>query len=422
MVTRARTRRAPTKMFNESWLRFAALMILLGAAVQSNSLLVLAALLLVVIPVAWAFNRVALYRVSYERQLSEHRVFVGETVDLSVRVSNRKILPLAWVTIDDRFPETLAPENKTLAPSHTPLSGYLTHRAALGANERARWDYRIPCKQRGFYMLGPARIKSGDLFGLFEREYVSPRTDRVIVYPRVSSLADWGLPPKDPLGEVKTRVPIFDDATRPRGVRDYRPDDAPKHIHWRATARRGELQVKVYDSTIAYQWALFVNVATFEHVWQGTDPELLERVISLAASIAYFGIEQKYSVGLIANGTWPESDQRLKILPSRDPNHLRHILEALAAITSFVTTPIETLMRHESANLSWGATLVVITGIITDALLAEMLRLRRAGRKLALISLDENRQVNEYELEGIVVRQVKSTKEKVKSDESDSNF
>ncbi len=402
-------------MFNESWLRFAALMILLGAAVQSNSLLVLAALLLVVIPVAWAWNRVALYRVSYERQLSEHRVFVGETVDLSVRVSNRKILPLAWVTIDDRFPETLAPENKTLAPSHTPLSGYLSQRAALGAHERARWDYRIPCKHRGFYTLGPARIKSGDLFGLFEREYVSPRTDRVIVYPRVSSMEDWGLPPKDPLGEVKARVPIFDDATRPRGVRDYRPDDAPKHIHWRATARRGELQVKVYDPTIAYQWVLFVNVATFEHVWQGTDPALLERVISLAASIAYFAVEQKYSVGLIANGTWPESDQRLKILPSRDPNHLRHVLEALAAITSFVTTPIETLMRHESANLAWGATFVVITGIITDALLAEMLRLRRVGRKLALISLDENRRVDKSEFEGIVIRQVKSN-------EPDSNF
>lgn len=409
-------------MFNESWLRFAALMILLGAAVQSSSLLVLAALLLVVIPVAWAFNRVALYRVSYERKLSEQRVFVGETVNLSVRVNNRKILPLAWITIDDRFPQTLAPENKPLAPSHIPLTAFLSHRAALGGNERARWDYRIPCKQRGFYTLGPARLKAGDLFGLFEREWLSPHTDRLIVYPRVMTMEDWGLPPKDPLGETKARTPIFEDATRPRGIRDYRPDDAPKHIHWRATARRGELQVKVYDPTIAYQWVLFVNVATFEHAWQGTDPELLERVISLAASIAYFAADKKYSIGLVANGTWPESDQRLKILPSRDPNHLRHILEALAAITSFVTTPIEALLRQESAHLSWGATFVVITGIITDSLLAEMLRLRRVGRRLALISLDENRQLDESELEGIVIRQAKSEKLKGKSDESKEYF
>jgi uncharacterized protein (DUF58 family) len=112
-------------------------------------------------------------------------------------------------------------------------------------------------------------------------------------------------------------------------------------------------------------------------------------------------------VGLIANGTWPESDQRLRISPSRDPNHLRHILEALAAITSFVMTPIETLLHQESAHLAWGATLVVITGIVTDEILAEMLRLRRVGRRLALISLDDAWTPEESELQGIVVRNVR---------------
>jgi len=409
-------------MFNDSWLRFAAVMIIVGAIIQSNALIILATLLLIVIPVAWAWNRVALWRVTYERTLSEHRVFVGETIDLITRVNNRKILPLAWVKIDDQMPASLVPENKSLAPAYSPLSGYLSQRAALGGFERARWSYRIPCNQRGFFTLGPAHIKSGDLFGLFERAWTSPRTDRLIVYPRVTTMQDWGLPPKDPLGDAKARTPLFADPTRPRGVRDYRPDDAPKHIHWRATARRGELQVKVYDPTISYQWVLFVNVATFPYAWQGTDPELLERVISLSASIAYFGSEHKYSVGLIANGTWPESDQRLKILPSRAPDHLRHVLEALAAITSFVTTPLETLMRHESANLSWGATLVVITGVVTDALIAEMLRLRHVGRRMALISLDENWTADESELEGIIVRQAKSPKLKGKSDEIENDF
>lgn len=382
------------------------MMILLGVLLQNNALIVLAVLLLVIIPVAWAWNRVALWRVSYERVLSEQRVFVGETIDLSTRVSNRKILPLAWIAIDDRFPTALAPLNKSLAPSHIPLTAFLSQHAALGWFERARWNYQIPCQQRGYYTLGPARIRSGDLFGLFEREWTSPRVDRLIVYPRVLPMEEWGLPPKDPLGEVKSRTPIFADATRPRGVRDYHPTDAPKHIHWRATARRGELQVKVYDPTIDYQWILFVNVATFAQTWQGTDSELLERVISLAASIAAFGAEHKYAVGLVANGTWPESDQRLKLLPSRDPNHLRHLLEALAAITSFVTTPIEVLMRTETSSLPWGATLVMITAVVTDDILAEMLRLRRAGRRLALISLDETWESRD-DLNGIVVRKVK---------------
>ncbi len=397
-------------MFNESWIEFAILMIIMGAFLQSNALIVLATLLITIIPIAWAWNRVSLWRVKYDRVLSEQRVFVGETVDLSVRVSNRKILPLAWVKIDDQFPSVLPPANKPLTPSSAPLTGFLTQRAALGAFERARWDYQIPCNQRGFYTLGPAKIKSGDLFGLLDREWISPKTDHLIVYPRVTSMEDWGLPPKDPLGDTKTRIPLFDDATRPRGIRDYRPDDAPKHIHWRMTARTGDLQVKIYDPTISYQWVLFLNVATFAHAWEGTNSELLERVISLAASIANFASEKKYSIGLLANGTWPQSDQRLKILPSRNPEHLRHMLEALAAVTSFATTPIETLLRTETSNLSWGATLVMITGVVTDGILAEMMRLRQVGRRLALISLDDEWMPDETELEGITLRQVKSKK------------
>lgn len=393
-------------MFNDSWIRFAILMVFFGVMLQTNALIVLAALLLTIIPVAWAWNRAALWRVEYGRVLSEHRVFVGETIDLSVQVSNRKVLPLAWVKIDDQFPAMLTPENKTLAPSHIPLTAYLSQRAALGWFERARWSYRLPCKQRGYYPLGPARLRSGDLFGLFERERVNPHVDRLIVYPQIKPMEDWGLPPKDPLGDIQARVPIFEDATRARGVRDYRTDDAPKHVHWRATARRGELQVKVYEPTISFQWVLFVNVATFPLAWQGVNSELLERVISLAASIANYAAEHKVSVGLVANGTWPDSDQRLRILPSRDPDQLRNLLEALAAVTSFVTTPIESLLRSEAASLSWGAALVMITGIVTPGMLAEMLRLRQAGRKLALISLDEDWSPKEPELEGIVVRRV----------------
>lgn len=389
-------------MFNDSWIHFAILMVVLGALFQSTPLLVLAALLLTVIPVAWAWNRVALWRVSYERALSEQRVFVGETIDLSTRVNNRKLLPLTWVKIDDQFPTVLTPTHTTLTPSHIPLTGYLTQRAALGSYERARWSYRLDCKQRGYFSLGPARLRSGDAFGLFEQNRTSPRTDHLIVYPRILPMEDWGLPPKDPLGDIRSRVQLFEDATRPRGVRDYHPDDAPKHIHWRATAHRGDLLVKQYDPTITYQWVLFINVATFVEAWQGVNSELLEHVISLTASIANYASEQKYSVGMIANGTWPESDQRLKILPSRDPDHLRHVLEALAAVTPFVTTPIEALLGTETTKLAWGATLAVITGVVTEPLLAEMLLLRHAGRRLALISLDESWEPQE--LDGIIVR------------------
>ena len=388
-------------MFTEVWLEFAAMMLVFAALLQQPSLLLLASLLLTIVPIAWVWQRVAFWNVTYERKFDETRVFEGERVTLSLRLTNHKWLPLAWIRVTDRWPLALPPEEKPLGPSHIPLVGFLEQRASLLWYERARWDYHIPCDRRGFYPIGPARLKTGDLFGLFEREWSSPRVERLIVYPRIDRLEEWGLPPKEPFGETKTRLQMFEDPTRIRGLRDYRPDDALKHIHWRATARRGALQVKVYDPTISYNWVLFLNIATYEQAWQGIDSALAERAIRLAASLANFAAEHKYAFGLIANGTWPDSDQRLKVLPGRDPNQLRNVLEALAAVSYYVTSPIETLLRRESTSLPWGATLIMVTPLVTENLLAEMVRLQEVGRRLALVSLDEN--WTPRELPGMIV-------------------
>ena len=212
------------------------MMVILAALLGQETLLTLASLLVVTLPLAWLWQRVIFLRVTYHRQLDETRVFEGETVSLTLRVTNRKWLPLTWLRVSDQMPLAVSPLEKPLSPSHIPLTGVLESRASLLWNERARWDYHIPCNKRGYYALGPATLISGDVFGLFERKLIFPHIDRLIVYPRVDQIAEWGLPPKEPFGDARTRLPVFQDPTRIRGLRDYHPEDAPKHIHWRATA------------------------------------------------------------------------------------------------------------------------------------------------------------------------------------------
>lgn len=365
------------------------MMVVLAAVLGQPTLLTLASLLVITVPFAWVWQRVAFLGVAYQRAFNETRVFEGETVTLTLRVSNRKWLPLAWLRVSDRMPLALSPQEKPLSPSHIPLTGFLESRASLLWNERARWDYHIPCHKRGYYTIGPAQIATGDLFGLFERSLEFPRIERLIVYPRIDEIQEWGLPPQEPFGDARARLPVFQDPTRIRGLRDYHPEDAPKHIHWRATARHNELQVKQYDPTINFNWVFFLNLATYEQAWQGVDSERAERAIRLTASLANFAAQQKYAFGLVANGTFPDSDQRLRVLPGRDPDQLRNVLEALAAVSYYIASPIEYLLRRESATLPWGATLIVITPLVTENLLAEMLRLHQVGRRLALVSLDE---------------------------------
>ena len=172
------------------------------------------------------------------------------------------------------------------------------------------------------------------------------------------------------------------------GTRDYHPEDAIKHIHWKASARQRELQVKVYEPTITQQLVVFLNVASYARPWTGIIPERLEQAISVAASIAFHATERRVAVGIIANGSVPHADQSIKVLPSRAPDQLTYVLEALAAVTGFATTDIDKLLAAQSPRLALGATLVVVTTVVTDDLMAQMVRLRDAGRRLVLVSMD----------------------------------
>ena len=123
--------------------------------------------------------------------------------------------------------------------------------------------------------------------------------------------------------------------------------------------------------------------------WMGYNPEQLERAISVAASIANYATEQKWGIGLYVNGSVPKSDQPIRVPPGRAPDQLSHILEALAATTEFATGSIEKLLQQESVRLPWAATLVLVTAHVNDEIGAVLLRLKEAGRRVALISLDE---------------------------------
>jgi uncharacterized protein (DUF58 family) len=334
--------------------------------------------------------------VIYRRDLSHTRAFPGETIRLTLWIENRKLLPVLWLRIQDEFPRAVTPiapdtEESLLAPSHEPERGYLLSLLSLRWYEGLRRHYTLVCGKRGVYNLGPVRFLSGDPFSLFQSRRQEGGAQHLVVYPRVLPLRDLGIPAKAPFGETRAPRELFRDPSRIMGCRDHRPYDGFRHIHWKATARQSDLKVKVYEPTVSLSVVICLNVATFPYPWQGFRSELLEHAIVVAASLAGYAVERRYVVGLVANGAMPHADQPLKVLPGRSPHQLSRMLEVLAGVTPFATSSIERLLRDESPELPWGATLVVVTAVVTDELRATLTRLREAGRRLVLIGVDNGR-------------------------------
>jgi uncharacterized protein (DUF58 family) len=268
----------------------------------------------------------------------------------------------------------------------------------------------VRCEARGFHPFGPVTLRTGDVFGFAAQELELPGEDYLLVYPRIVTLERLGLPAHDPFGDVPLqRQWLFEDPLRAVGVREYRPGDSLRRLHWKATARAPDqqLQVKLLEPTTTYRLMVLLNVSTFsEHwAWQGYDPELLEAAITVAASVASWGAEQGYQIGLSANAKAYRSRMALRMPPSRDPRQLMHVLEALATLVPMATMGAQTLVELEERDLAYGTTVVMVTAVADDALVRQLARLRRAGHRPALLVVGDMRA--DASLDGVPVHSIR---------------
>lgn len=378
-----------TTQFSDAWVIVALLLTVAGLVFRTGLLTTAAAIMLVVAGAAWLWNRWSLRGFDYRRTFSESRAFPGEVVELALEVHNHKLLPITWLVVRDTFPAGLPIDGREIIvnPS-TNLADFATFWMP-GAYQRITRRFQIRCERRGFYRFGPAGAESGDAFGFFESRVALPAQDKLIVYPRLYSVAELNLPTRTPFGAPRARLPLHEDPLRTSGAREWQQGDSLRRIHWAATARTQSLFSRIYEPSEELQVQIFLNVATLERHWQGVITELHERAISVAGSLASLALGQRLATGLVANGSLPGSDQELRLLPGRNPNQLLHILETLAAVTAFATMPIEDLLHRESPRLPWGATFVVVTAIAHEELLSTLRELADVGRRVVLVTLAE---------------------------------
>ena len=317
-------------LLTEAWIGGCIALVFAGMLIGSAPLVGLGALVLGAGGAARLWARLALEEVEYSRELSERRAFAGEQVGLRLRLANRKWLPVPWLELRERLPEA-AP----LIEGHTTPTGqhgavYLTRSTALRPGDRLEWPLAMHAAQRGYHRFGPARLSSGDLFGLFDRELEAGGVDTLVVYPRTYPLPDLGIGSDRPFGELRGGRRIFPDPVRVIGVRDYVPGDPLKQVDWKATARAGRLQSRLYEPSRALAVVVALDVMTLPHTWEGTDPVLLERGVTVAASLARAAFESHASLGLLTNGALPEADRPIRLGTGRRPDQLARVLEALA--------------------------------------------------------------------------------------------
>lgn len=250
--------------------------------------------------------------------------------------------------------------------------------APLEPGKLVRWESRLRLDRRGLYERSDAWLAMRDLYGLFElrRRIASPLS--IVVRPRVSYLA--GLSPeglRQP-GELAVRDPYVRDPAELAELRDYRPGDPLRLVHWRLSAKTGRTVVKRFERRGDAMVELILDPEAARYPeGAGLDDLGAEAAASLAAY--FLGRGARLGLRLGEGAVRIEGDDERELPP---------VLDALARFSPKARPgAFSALIKEAAAAARTGAALVAIGPSLGRAEALALIEAKLAGRRPAFVRL-----------------------------------
>ena len=339
-----------------------------------------------------------------ERTTDRLQVWQGEDVGVTVRITNRRGWPIPWIFIEDYH------------PSDFPRKGPNKRLAILMPGRSISLEYRVTCTRRGYHRIGPVLYESGDFFGLHKRFRTGRFRDYVSVLPTIAYIETFTVAARRPQGPVRLTNRIYADPTRINNIRAYVPGDPLNTIHWKATARTGELHVKTFEPTSITGGTLILDFHEDSYVMEKREYRM-ELAVTTAASIAYLLQMSGEQVGLLTNArdaaevaryetasvqvgnrfamndVLSGEDESSRISPltvstCRTTEQGRKIIENLARVLPGHGLDLCQLIMTQFITLPRDATLLPVTGQVTDRLALTLAMMKQSGFKVTVFLID----------------------------------
>jgi len=313
-----------------------------GVLIPETDLLRIGALLMA-LPLLSAFGASrARYRLSCTRRLVPARLPAGQSAELTIRLANISKLRTGLLLAEDAVPYELGRRPR-----------FVFHGFGGGGNKEFR--YQLRSDTRGKYTIGPLQVRVADSFGLVSIARAFTGTNTLTVTPRIIPLA------KPPLGGnwlgdsehgKRSIAASGEDDVAPRA---YRTGDGLHRVHWRSTARHGELMVRREEQYWRNTASLFLD--TRRTAFAGT---LFELAVITAASIGVHLAGEGFDARFVTDrgevprqGTFQDTllDTLAVARPSRSTG-LEAGIEALSAASGQIVAVLGLLTDSQARQLA----------------------------------------------------------------------
>lgn len=343
-----------------------------AAATSQDDLLRIAVLLLALPLVSATVVARTRYRLSSGRRLSAPRTAAGQESTVTLRLDNLSRLPTGLMLVEDRVPYVLGSRPRFVLDRVEPRG-------------RREVSYPVRSDVRGRYRIGPLTLRLTDPFGMCELHRAFTSCDTFTVTPQVQELPAVSLSGEwTGSGESRSRA-IASAGEDDAGTREYRQGDDLRRVHWRSTARLGQLMVRSEEQPWQARCTLLLDSRSIAHRGEGPGSSF-EWAVSAAASVGVHLVRHGYFVRLLTDTGAPVAGSDLGVDGGRVDVE-GALLDALAV----ASTSTNRSLRDAGASLRRGGgdgLLVAVLGDVEPDEARLLARLRQGSTAAVAVLLE----------------------------------
>lgn len=346
-------------------------------------------LILAVIYLLWTRTlKKSLRNLSCTRSFSRLFAFEGDEGELIEVVRNDKFFLIPWLRLESYIsPKIQVGHQENLDVNDE--QHYCSLFSLMPYQQIQRKHY-VKFLRRGVYNLGNASLTVGDVLGISRFQRSQELDVPILVYPRLLEEREVPAPMSRMIGELSRRKQLQEDPFLVRGIRQYIPGDPVRDIHWPATARTNDVQVRVHDFTTRLRLLVVLNAQcepsqVYDRAPQQYE-EALEYGISVAATLCVQALRNGLAAGFASNMPQGRKKDVTLLLPRDGADREEEILAALAHLELIRTYDFAKMLGNLSANT--GLDILVLSLYDTSEIQSSIRQLRRSGNQVTFCRLE----------------------------------
>lgn len=217
-------------------------------------------------------------------EIEKNDLSAGESIAIRYRVVNNSIVPAFNVQIVPVISKSFGYESFDF-DQH----GFDSYQSKI-------IDRKIICHRRGFYTLGEVRFEVKDPLGLMSSSFSKSKAIEVVVRPKIYPVNEELPMPLERSGSRGMSLSQQADRTSIKAVRPYSQGDQLRDIHWKLSAKTGELKIKEFTQSVSEKIYLFIDGCSEGYL---ENPHLADEAMDLAASLTFAWLKRGVPVQVV---------------------------------------------------------------------------------------------------------------------------